>query len=458
MLEHTLALTLLIILFIVSYYPTLFQIILAHLGKFSSTGLIRGARDLKKLVVLLPVKREPVSLVREFLERNRHFLRKVSLVCIVAEGYSDLERKQLEKLTDHFQDIRIRLIFQESSRNKAQALNRALACLNIGRDVLIMVLDVDSRVTSLPDLLPEIATPVWHGYARIKSKLGLGQVLGYYYYDRVIEGIGRATGWYPLLGSGLVISLDILERLGMFNENVILEDVELSLRAYSKGYTINYLPSLRVEVQVPSTYTGFIRQQCRWAYGTMQLVRIYARFLLRRPLVLLYLLQYVSYPAHMLLTCTLYLECVLHLLPPPPLQIGLLCLAACLLGIYTYTLCKLTPHIASLREKLIAINRINMAYTIAAPRLLVDLAKGLLGLSYTWIPTPKLEQVTSLSYRLRLLKPEVSQSLVLLSLALACLLKLSLALLISSPLLLLAFSYTASAIWGTVRALQRELT
>ncbi len=448
------------VLLVSSYYPTLLQVVTSIIGRRTCENICIFRRETKKggrLIVLLPVKREPVDLIREFLEKNRPFLRRASLVYIVAEGYSDSERSSLERMTRQIADLEIKLLFQHGSRNKAQALNRALALLQLSDQDVVMVLDVDSRVRSIPEHLPDVATPVWRGYTRIRSMLGLGQVIGYHYYEQVMRGLGSASGWRPLLGSGLTVRMGVLRRLGMFNEDVILEDVELSLRALYAGYTVAQPADLVVEVQVPSTYSSFVRQQCRWAYGTMQLVRRYLRLLLRRPLVLLYLLQYVSYPSHMLLACTVYASCLLDVTPPLSLQLSLLVLVYVLLCAYTYVLCRLTPPTTTIKEKLVALNRVNMAYVLVAPRLLVDIARGLLGLEYRWIPTPKLERIDSWRHRASMFKIELVQSLTFAILPVLCLATHGIGIFLSNPLSLLALAYTASAVWGYVRAVQRDL-
>ena len=460
MLKHIVFTTLLLLL-LFSYYPTLLQTVTAIIGSRNfrlSSREIYTRGNISPVAVLLPVKSEPIELIREFLERNYQFLKRCILVCIIAEGYSETEKSLLMRLVEDFPEVRLKIYFQEGSRNKAQALNRALRVLNLSDDTKIIVLDVDSHIASLPEALPVIAAPTWVGYTRTRSMLGLGQVIGYHYYNYVMHGLSLLSGWKPLLGSGLVISLSVLRKLGLFNENVILEDVELSLRAHVSGYSVQTPPDLIVEVQVPSTYSGFLRQQCRWAYGSTQLVRYYLSFLVRRPLILLYLLQYVSYPSHMFLTVLLYVSSLLGLLPPLFTQLALLAATWSLLAVYTYTLCRLTPKSYTLREKLVAVNRVNMAYTIAAPRILISILRGALGLPYTWIPTPKLEQIASIGTRARYLKVEIAQATSLLALTLLCVVCSGVQVYISNPLLLLAVAYTTSAVWGTLRALQRDLT
>jgi len=75
-------------------------------------------------------------------------------------------------------------------------------------------------------------------------------------------------------GTGFFRS-DVLKDL-KFNNAFLTEDIDLTVRAYKKGYSIVSLPDLYAYEEYPS-FKGWLIQRRRWAYGWFQVVRHYIR-------------------------------------------------------------------------------------------------------------------------------------------------------------------------------------
>lgn len=72
-----------------------------------------------------------------------------------------------------------------------------------------------------------------------------------------------------------------LLKIGGFDENNIAEDFEMGLKLNKHGYKIRYLP-IRVPTEVPSTFSGLMRQRLRWYRGTLVNLRLYKELLFNR--------------------------------------------------------------------------------------------------------------------------------------------------------------------------------
>ncbi len=304
---------------------------------------------------------------------------------------------------------------------------------------------MDSIIDGLENLGVPIGSPRWRGYTTIYSKLGQGQVLGYDIFFRVLEGLYLALRWIPTLGSGLTVRVQHLTRLGYFSEDVVLEDVDLSVKATREQVPITY-PSCIVRVQVPATYTALLRQQVRWAYGAAQLVRKYFRTCITRPVILLYLMQYLTYAGQLLLTVVIDIANLLGCMPSIVLQIvvyALFLYASTLYPVYLLIRGELT------KERLVWLNRVNMAFVVMSPLILYGLISGFLNLPFRWIPTPKIENPRSLSPR------ECYVELI------TCILMTGLTVIALLHqfciLMLISLGYVASYVWGLVRVMQSQL-
>src|SRR2546423_8808892 len=71
-----------------------------------------------------------------------------------------------------------------------------------------------------------------------------------------------------------------LERIGGWDENIITEDAEASLRLLGLGSTGVYEPTVWGEGLMPLSFDGLKKQRFRWALGGVQVLRLHWRRLL----------------------------------------------------------------------------------------------------------------------------------------------------------------------------------
>ncbi|MEM1769131.1 MAG: glycosyltransferase family 2 protein [Nitrososphaerota archaeon] len=84
------------------------------------------------------------------------------------------------------------------------------------------------------------------------------------WYSIVLEG-RRVVGLFvPLTGSCMFIKREYLEKVGGWNPDSLVEDMELSIRFLSKGFKILYAYDIETQQEAPSSLRDFYKQRKRW--------------------------------------------------------------------------------------------------------------------------------------------------------------------------------------------------
>jgi cellulose synthase/poly-beta-1,6-N-acetylglucosamine synthase-like glycosyltransferase len=97
------------------------------------------------------------------------------------------------------------------------------------------------------------------------------------------EQAGRAWAGIPtpFNGTGAVWRRAAIEEAGGWRGDSLLEDLDLSLRAFAKGWGAINLVAVAVVGELPETRAALVSQRRRWALGTGQSSRALSRGLLR---------------------------------------------------------------------------------------------------------------------------------------------------------------------------------
>lgn len=77
-------------------------------------------------------------------------------------------------------------------------------------------------------------------------------------------------GNVELRGNGLIVKRDILQRVGLWDELALTEDLELSTRLVVNGYSIRFCPEASVLEQAPEKFKALLLQRLRWAEGSLR--------------------------------------------------------------------------------------------------------------------------------------------------------------------------------------------
>ncbi len=235
--------------------------------------------------VIVPARQEPLPLIRGLLANLAGQRCRPLEVIIVWDapttGYERVAREAW-RLGEEL-GLRVRVVAKPwRGRGKASVLNYAS---RLARGDYILVIDVDDRLAS-PDALCEAL-----GEAGEAGAVQLGVVGVAYLHPlqsptaaaihagfRVLHEGRVRLGAQPLLvGSGMLVSRRLLLR-HPFDEDMIVEDVDLAVRLGAVGVEPAVLPRLLAMAGAPG-YRAFRRQQSRWSRGVAAILARRARLL-----------------------------------------------------------------------------------------------------------------------------------------------------------------------------------
>jgi cellulose synthase (UDP-forming) len=227
--------------------------------------------------VLVPSYGEPPELIERSLRGCLDLDGPPTTVWLL----DDSGREELRQLCER---LGVRYLAREERRYaKAGNLNHALPHC---RGELIAVFDAD--VVPLPDFLlrtvPLFADPGL-GFVQtpqtsmnadpVMRNLGLERWLmpdeeSFY---RWIEPCRDAVGAVVCAGTSFVMRRSALERVGGFETGTSAEDLATGIRITAAGYRNRFLAEKLSAGLAPFTVAAMARQRCRWASGTLQLLR-----------------------------------------------------------------------------------------------------------------------------------------------------------------------------------------
>ncbi|UXD22014.1 hypothetical protein IPA_00880 [Ignicoccus pacificus DSM 13166] len=316
------------------------------------------------LSVHIPAYREDVVIVKRTVENVKNVLNPKEII-VVTDPYSfKIYKNELKGVK----------LFTGAEKGKAHALNVALEHTEAEK---VLVLDADS----FPDKGFKIgkgkylATP-WKGYSAgtrwseaIANLTTLASIL-------LTKG-RKALGLTVLApGSGVAADAELLKEM-RWDESVKTEDLELGIRMHNLGIRAN-LNKGYVLVEAPPGYFELKRQQRRWTYGAIQVLKRVKIKRLRDLELFFYLTQY-SYtwlPLLALLTSPLGLS---------PLSLLLYYGSVTLQGVLT----ALVQRKYKVRMSLADASRSSAAGLAMSLSLLEASIRGLMGLPLKWKVTPK---------------------------------------------------------------------
>ncbi len=400
---ETLIMIIYIVLTFLAFYPIIYQLLIIRKGirgrdeSPSAEDLDMSNKSKVRVFIVVPMKSEPLDLVELSMNRLSSLGNEFNIIYVL-DNYDDEMIRIIKALGSKYG---FKVIHREKPRGfKGGALNHVIKKLGLNDEDYILVLDVDAVVStsSLRELQRYLysasaVVPRWIAINSNDSSLARGQWLGYLLFFRVFKALDNLVNWVPILGSGSLVSIGAIRRVGYWPEDV-LEDVELGVKFFTENLRVKYNDNAQVLVEVPINYMGFLRQQLRWSLGVGRVVRRHFWQVLRRRhggTVMLYLGQYFAYVLQLISILMLAIIDVTGLRIPLWAFASLLVLVVPPLALYLYNLLGLDREYGGdPRRDIFAINSVNLAFIMALPRIAIANLMGLLGIgSIEWVPTPK---------------------------------------------------------------------
>lgn len=361
-----------------------------------------------KVTVQIPVRNEPLDIIKRILlQCSRLDYPKDKLEVVIVSDDSVEVAKEIEKIVEEISrktGLKTIFLHRKSRRGfKAGALNYAL---KFSSGEYIVVFDVDTIFKE--DFLRKVIPYVLNGYDAVVVRWSAGnadltstsKALSFVF-DVMAEVVqnGRAK-WSDtpaLVGSGCILGRKVIEKVGGWNEKSIAEDSDMGLRIILTGGRIKFVDNARILVEVPYNYASFKKQQIRWIYGSIEMLRRYAlRIVTCKNLNLkqkidnlLYYGQYLS----IILNIVAIAFTTLFIIFKFPFIKALISVQAFLFAMLVFYACelfKLTKRMGyNIREILPYLGRVTaMGLAVSLPGLLAFI-KAVLNVGLCWEVTPK---------------------------------------------------------------------
>jgi len=268
----------------------------------------RSPSRAKSMGIVVPVKNEPIELVRgcvAYLDRVLKDLDRDIALYIV----SDDDEKYVDKLRNSLKGLELRLpvvvVRRGGPGGRVAALNYAL--YDVVKEELMVILDVDARPSRefFEGLLEcsehsDVCVGHWVGYwtvgTRIARALAFSTDIAATALYKGRQSLGLLV--FPL-GSGTLFKTNVLKAVGGWEHGTLQDDVIIGMKLHGVGYRISYSSKAIVRVLVPSSYRAFRIQQLKWAYGALESLKYSFKYLSRKTGFLrslearLYTLQYL---------------------------------------------------------------------------------------------------------------------------------------------------------------------
>jgi len=361
-----------------------------------------------KISIQIPVREEPLDIIERILTScSKLDYPKDKLEVIIVSDDSESNALKIKNLVEEMvKKTGLNILFlhrKERKGFKAGALNYAL---RYSSGDYIVVFDVDTIFEK--DFLKKVVSHALEGYDAVVVRWVAGNVdltqtskALSFVFDIMAEIVQNGRAYWSrtpaLVGSGCMIKRSILEKLGGWDEKSIAEDSDMGLRILLSGGKIKFAEDTKIAVEVPYNYASFKKQQIRWIYGSVEMLRKYALAIFSSSYLsfkqkidnLLYYGQYIS----IILNIITIVSTSFFIFFKLPLTTNFIIVQAFLfatLFFYAYMLFRLI-HKMNYRIKSILpyLGRVTaMGLAVSLPGV-VAFVKALLKLGFYWEVTPK---------------------------------------------------------------------
>jgi cellulose synthase/poly-beta-1,6-N-acetylglucosamine synthase-like glycosyltransferase len=244
--------------------------------------------------ILVPIRDEPVSLVRRMLLHLREVKYDSYSVFIVHNGTVPTEQQFDELLAETKLPVTI-IHKKDLTGYKGGALNTALQALPQD-SVYVLVLDVDHAPRPLilqslvpilerDDRLAFVQAPQRHANSANSLISAAYCFKSRVFYDHLCTGMAATSSLF-FTGTNALFRKAALDEIGGFDETSLTEDIRTSVYLHEHGWLGDYYSGTVAIGYAPFDLHSYYRQQRRWAIGTFQNFTYALRLFSSRPVSL----------------------------------------------------------------------------------------------------------------------------------------------------------------------------
>ena len=198
-------------------------------------------------------------------------------IYLIDDHSSDSTPEILQKYYSlHPEKIKLILRKNEPAKGKAAAINYAT---RHSKGELIAVFDADAKIDPdyflemLPYLDNNLVAAVQSQKRVLNASVNFLTKLqeNEYCLDNYFQcGKDVINGNVELRGNGFLIKRNVFEKIGLFKESSLTEDLELSTRLTVNGFQIRFCPEAIVLEQAPINFNALLLQRRRWTEGSLR--------------------------------------------------------------------------------------------------------------------------------------------------------------------------------------------
>ncbi|MFN8671798.1 MAG: glycosyltransferase family 2 protein [Candidatus Sericytochromatia bacterium] len=228
--------------------------------------------------VIIPAKNEGKVIettVREMMKlkyHNKDGTPNYELM-VIDDASTDDTLAKLEELKKEYPNLRTHHREQVKNPNKAKVLNDVFPKCN---GEIHAIFDADGRVEPdfLEKIIPYLSEPEVGGVQAQKrisneslSDLTAAQDDELIMLMSISKNQDLADGAVDMRGNGMVVKKEAVIASGMWNENALTEDLDMSTRMMMNNWTVRYCPDIIVKEEAVTTIIALYKQRKRWAEG-----------------------------------------------------------------------------------------------------------------------------------------------------------------------------------------------
>lgn len=226
-----------------------------------------------KVSIIVPVKNEE-SVIERLLRVLVNLSYPKKEIILVEDGSTDKTSQICRRYAENHPSL-IKCYKKNPSHGKPSAINYA-AKRATGEIIAVYDADTVLEPDVLERIVPHFGDPkvgavqgevyTLNPHENLITKLS---VLNDFLIHVTQLGKDRLGLFVACLGTHTYVKRSVLEELGYWDSQALVEDLELSVRLTERGYKIKYVP-IRVGVEAPAKLRTFIRQRLRWFRGYIQ--------------------------------------------------------------------------------------------------------------------------------------------------------------------------------------------
>jgi cellulose synthase/poly-beta-1,6-N-acetylglucosamine synthase-like glycosyltransferase len=239
----------------------------------------KRSRTPKPLVsVVIAAHNEEFTIARTLDSVRKSSYRKLEII-IVDDGSTDNTKKVVREYIKKYPKANIKLMYKQKNVGKGQALNHGMR--NGAKGELIMTLDADSLLgkKSVAHAVEYFDDPSVMGVAANVQVIDSQSVLGLLQRFEYMVGY-RSKKFFTVTNCEFIVGgvastyrASTLKDVGFYDDDIITEDIALSLKVISQGNKENrvvYGVNVLARTEGVLTFKALLKQRYRWKMGNLQ--------------------------------------------------------------------------------------------------------------------------------------------------------------------------------------------